>query len=255
MNHRTNLLAASMLASLLATTACDSRLSAPGHPGEHSQVIPPSKIMDFTLLYARNCAGCHGPDGKNGVAIGLGNPVYLAIADDATIRRVTADGVPGTAMPAFAQRSGGMLTDDQINVIIGGIRARWAKPDALRKVDALRVADPPPYAAQGPGDPRRGAAVYGIYCSSCHGDGGHGSKRASSIVDGSYLALVSDQNLRTTVIVGRPELGAPDWRGNVPGRPMSPEDVSDVVAWLVSQRPQFPGQSYSSAVQPKGEIR
>jgi hypothetical protein len=50
--------------------------------------------------------------------------------------------------------------------------------------------------------------------------------------------MVSDQNLRTTVIAGRPEMGAPDWRGNVAGKPMSPEDVSDVVAWLVSQRPQ-----------------
>jgi len=31
---------------------------------------------------------------------------------------------------------------------------------------------------------------------------GRGGK-ASSIVDGSYLSLVSDQNLRTTVIVGQ----------------------------------------------------
>jgi len=30
----------------------------------------------------------------------------------------------------------------------------------------------------------------------------------------------------------------PDWRGDVPGKPMSPEDVSDVVAWLAAQRPQ-----------------
>ena len=113
----------------------------------------------------------------------------------------------------------------------------------------------PPYAAQGPGDPKRGADVYGTYCSSCHGADGHGGKRASSIVDGSYLALVSDQNLRTTVIVGRHELGAPDWRGDVPGKPMSPEDVSDVVAWLAAQRAQFPGQPYSAALHAEGGIR
>ena len=89
-----------------------------------------------------------------------------------------------------------------------------------------------------------GADVYATYCSSCHGPDGRGGKKASSIVDGSYLALVSDQNLRTIVIVGRPELGAPDWRGDVPGKPMSPQDVSDVVAWLAAQRPQFPGQPY-----------
>src|SRR5271155_3665156 len=148
-------------------------------------------------------------------------------------------------MPAFAQHAGGMLTDDQIKVIIRGIRT-WAKPDAMRD------AHPPPYVAQSPDDPKRGAAVYGVYCSSCHGVDGRGGKRASSIVDGSYLALVSDQNLRTTVIAGRPEMGAPDWRGNVPGKPMSSDDVSDVVAWMVAQRKQFPGQPYSSTEPMKG---
>ena len=49
--------------------------------------------------------------------------------------------------------------------------------------------------------------------------------------------LISNQGLRTTVIVGRPDLGAPDWRGNVPGRPMTAAEVSDVVAWLVAKRP------------------
>jgi len=47
---------------------------------------------------------------------------------------------------------------------------------------------------------------------------------------------VSDQNLRTTIIAGRPDLGAPDWRANLPGRPMSPDEVSDVVAWLAAKR-------------------
>jgi cytochrome c oxidase cbb3-type subunit III len=228
--------------ALLATMACGRR------PPVDSAVLPPSGIMDFNLLYARNCAGCHGANGKGSAAIGLSDPVYLAIADDATIRRVTANGVPGTTMPAFAQHSGGMLTDDQVQAIIGGIRTHWAKPDALRGTNA------PPYQAQGPGDPKRGADVYGIYCSSCHGAEGRGG-RASSIVDGAYLELVSDQNLRTTVIVGRPELGAPDWRGNLPGKPMSPNDVSDVVAWLSAQRPQFPSLPYSTALQLRGGIR
>src|SRR5580658_7272820 len=129
-----------------------------------SPVTPPGKIADFNFLYARNCAGCHGTDGKGGAAVGLADPVYLAIADDPTIRRVTSTGIPGTSMPAFAQHSGGMLTDDQIQIITRGIRA-WAKPDTLRD------ANPPPYAAQDPGDAARGAAVYDGYCKSCHGTG------------------------------------------------------------------------------------
>ena len=97
------------------------------------------------------------------------------------------------------------------------------------------------------GNPRRGAEAYRIYCSSCHGVDGRGGNKASSIVDGAYLALVSEQELRTIVIAGRPELGAPDWRGDVEGRPMSAEEVSDVVAWLSSHRTQFPGQPYPTS--------
>jgi cytochrome c oxidase cbb3-type subunit III len=233
---------------LLATAACGTHDIARGRPQPNSQAIPPNKIMDFNYLYGRNCAACHGVDGKGGAAIALGDPLYLAIADDATLGRVSADGVSGTAMPAFAQHSGGMLTDGQVDVIVAGMRSRWAKPDALRN------AEPPPYAAQGAGDPKRGAAAFGVYCASCHGVDGRGGK-ASSIVDGPYLALVSDQYLRTIVICGRPELGAPDWRGDVPGKPMSPQDVSDVVAWLSAQRPQFAGQPYSTALQLRGELQ
>lgn len=224
MNRRAFLVAA----SLAAMTACGTRGGESGPPVD-AAVTPPNMIMDFNVLYARNCAGCHGPDGKGSGAIALGDPVYLAIADDATLTRVTSGGVSGTAMPAFAQHSGGMLTDEQIHAIVTGIRTRWAKPDILRD------ANPPPYTAQSPGDPKRGADVFGTYCSSCHGAEGRGA-RASSIVDASYLGLVSDQGLRTTVIAGRPEMGAPDWRNDVPGKPMSSEDVSDVVAWLAAQR-------------------
>lgn len=229
-----------ILASLLVTSACGTHRTAPGQPAANSEPIAPTKILDFALLYGRNCAGCHGENGSGGAAIGMADPVYLAIADDAAITRVTADGVPGTAMPAFAQRSGGMLTDHQISAIVRGIRS-WAKPDALRG------AQPPPYAASPTGDAQRGAGVYGTFCSSCHGPGGTGTARASSIVDSAYLQLVSDQGLRTIVIAGRPGLGAPDWRGNLPDRPMSPRDVSDVVAWLAAQRPALPGQTYLSA--------
>jgi len=230
-----------ILASLLVSSGCGLHQAAPGQPAANLEPIPPAKILDFASLYGSNCAGCHGQNGSGGAAIGLGDPVYLAIADDATITRVTADGVPGTAMPAFARRSGGMLTDDQISAIVRGIRSHWAKPDALRGAEA------PPYAAPQTGDAQRGAGVYGTFCSSCHGPDGTGGVRAGSIVDGTYLALVSDQGLRTTVIAGRPDLNAPDWRSNVPGTPMSPQDVSDVVAWLVAQRPALPGQPDFSA--------
>jgi cytochrome c oxidase cbb3-type subunit III len=226
-----------LLLAIFAAVLCAACKHSPGRPAEGSEVIPPGQITDFNILFARNCAGCHGPGGKGGAAIPLSDPVFLAIADDAAIRRIAANGVPGTPMPAFAQSAGGMLTEQQIDAIVGGLRS-WSRPDLVRG-ETL-----PPYATPVPGDPRHGADVYATYCLACHGLDGRGGNKASSIVNDSYLALVSDQDLRTIVIVGRPELGAPDWRNNVRGKPMSPQEISDVVAWLAAQRPRFPVEPY-----------
>lgn len=187
---------------------------------------------EFEILYATNCAGCHGADGKGGAARGLADPVFLHIADDATLRRVTASGVAGTAMPAFAKTAGGPLNGEQIDALARGMRARWAAGGRASDLS------PPPYSSSTAGDPARGADAFATFCSKCHGADGRGGAGGSSIVDASYLSLVSDQSLRTTVIAGRPDLGAPDWRGNVPGHPMSPDEVSDVVAWLTAKRQQ-----------------
>jgi len=223
--------------------------NAPGRPGQGEMPVVPGEISDFRTLYEQNCAGCHGAEGKGGAAIALANPVYLAIADDAILHRATANGIPGTSMPAFAQSAGGMLTDKQVDAIVGGIRERWSKPDVAVG------ADPPPYSSSAAGDPTRGSEVYATFCSSCHGAAGRGGQKAGSIVGRSFLALVNDQELRTIVITGRPELGAPDWRSNIPGKPMSAQDISDVVAWLAAQRAKFPGQPFPTTAKAMGEIR
>jgi len=231
---------------VLLLAGCES---SPGRPAPGSAPIPPDEITDFDNLFAENCSGCHGAEGRGGAALPLNNPVYLAIADDAVLQRVAAKGIRGTSMAAFAQSAGGRLTDHQVDIIVKGIRSRWAKPGALGG------AIPPPYSSTAPGDAARGAQVYGTYCASCHGAGGRGGPKGSSIVDGTFLALLTDQELRTMVIVGRPDLGAPDWRNNVPGRPMAPQEISDVVAWMAAQRAQFPGQPYPAAANPAGGTR
>lgn len=212
-----------------------------GEPTRESEVLAPNQILDFATLFSENCSGCHGPQGKGGAAIALANPEYLAIADDTVIRKAVTQGIPATAMPAFAQSAGGMLTDAQVDIIIQGIRSRWGKKENL---DATTF---PPYASKSTGDAQRGEAAYKTFCESCHGPAGRGGQKASAITDGSFLALVTNQYLRTIVIVGRPELGAPDWRANVPGKPMSDQEITDVVAWLASKRVPDPGQPYPAS--------
>lgn len=212
-----------------------------GQPRKGSETVAPNDVLDFGILFSENCAGCHGAEGRGGAAIALSDPVYLALADDASIRKVITNGVRGTAMPAFAESSGGMLTNKQVDVITSGMRSRWSRQRILEG------ANPPSYASKFAGNPQQGEVAYQTYCASCHGAGGRGGPKGSAITDDSFLALVSDQGLRTIVITGRPDLGAPDWRGNVPGKPMSDQEVTDVVAWLVSRRAQNPGQPYSTA--------
>ena len=212
-----------------------------GQPHGSAEVLAPNEVLEFPTLYSANCAGCHGGNGRGGAAIALADPVYIALADDLAIRNAIANGVRGTAMPAFAESAGGLLTNKQIDVIVQQIRARWGKPGILDG------ANPPGYAAKFSSDPQRGQAAYKTYCESCHGPDGRGGPKGSAITNDSFLALVSDQGLRTIVITGRPEMGAPDWRGNVRGKPMSDQEVTDVVAWLASRRVEVPGQPYSAA--------
>ena len=211
--------------SLLAIFPMLSMLScaAPGHQAAEEAVIRPSEVTDFRLLYAQNCSGCHGANGQGALSVAIGKPVYLAIADDPTIRRVIEEGTPGTAMPAFSQSAGGFLTNAQIDILVRGIRA-WSRPGNLN-------SRPPAYAASLISNAARGQGVFAEYCSSCHGAGGSGAR---VIADPGYLALVTDQHLRTVIIAGMANLEMPDWRGYA--TPLSDADVTDVVAWLAMHR-------------------
>ena len=227
----------SLVFCLMLLAAC-STLNR--EPRTDPEPLAPSQVLDFDTLYAQNCAACHGAQGRGGAAIALANPVYLGIVDETIMRNVVDSGVRGTSMPAFAQRAGGMLTEQQIEAITTGMFSRWGHKQVLDG------ANPPSYAAKTAANADHGQLVFGTYCTSCHGTEGVGTQKGSAITNDSFLALVSDQGLRTVVITGRPELGAPDWRGNVPGRPMTDQEITDVVAWLASRRVQNPGQPYSA---------
>lgn len=134
-------------------------------------------------------------------------------------------------MPAFGESAGGFLTPQQVDTLVGGMRSRWAHADQ-------KVRDMPPYSSNTIGTAEQGHQIFQVSCSSCHRQG------QQKITDTSYLALVSDQTLRTIVISGRPDLGHPDWNKVRLGQPLTDQDVSDVVAYLHSLRSDTPGQPY-----------
>jgi mono/diheme cytochrome c family protein len=239
-----------MFGTLMLSTACLATIgcsSIHGRPGPGPEVIRPDEVLDFPTLYKENCAACHGANGKNGAAISLANPVYLAVAGEQTIHQTITKGVPGGLMPAFARTSGGTLTDKQVSILSQGIIQQWSAPDQLAGVT------PPPYTATSQGDAARGQQAYAAGCARCHGVDGEGNPgdsktgagKLGSIVNPSYLALISDQDLRSIVIAGRPDEGMPDWRSDS-AQPLTDQQITDIIAWLASKRIAEPGQPYHS---------
>jgi mono/diheme cytochrome c family protein len=236
---------AAMALALVALVGCDAM---PGRPRPADQPPLPSQVMGFAELYGQSCAGCHGTDGRLGAARPLNDPVYLALVPPDRLRMIIAEGVPGTAMPGFASAAGGPLTEAQLDALIQEMLKGWSRPLPPPDVSL------PPYTAEAKvandslaGDPEQGLSVYAEACANCHGADGTGGAKGGSIVDPAYLALVSDQALRTAVIAGRTDLGMPDWRSDIPGQPLTAQQISDVVAWLVSQRQPVVGRLGTSA--------
>lgn len=247
-----------LAAAAFAVPGCKSM---PGYPKPGPEVPRPSAVLDFPTLYKENCSACHGTNGQQGAAIALNNPALLAVAGADNLRKVTTNGVPGTLMPAFARSAGGMLTSQQIDAIVNGMLNTWARPADFTGVLL------PPYAASASGNPIDGQKVYAAACARCHGDdatGLHSTSAANpnashgSIVDASYLALVSDQNIRSFVLAGHASQGIPDWRGYLTGpggHPLSPQDISDVVAWIATHRASTaPGLQSSPSSEPASSV-
>ena len=253
---RTAFCALLLPAACMALAGC-SRI--PGRPGPGPEVVRPEQIVDFPTLYKQNCAACHGENGSNGAAISLANPVYIALAGETHLQNVIANGVPGKLMPPFAASAGGMLTDGQVTALAQGIGQQWVNPNALAG------QNPPPYLATLPGNAEHGLQAYQVFCARCHGANGEGGPadgianstkgKLGSIVDPSYLALISDQNLRSITIAGRPDEAMPDWRTDaaqstaskpMPSMPMTDQQTTDILAWLASKRVADPGQPYST---------
>jgi cytochrome c oxidase cbb3-type subunit 3/ubiquinol-cytochrome c reductase cytochrome c subunit len=225
------LLALRIAAACVLAVAISGCENSPGKPKPDSAILRPEEELSFDVLYRGNCAGCHGADGKNGAAIELANPEYQAWVDGASFRKWIAGGMPQTQMPAFATSAGGPLTDRQIEVLIRGMRQRWARqfPAQLKRM--------PPYGQPVDADAGRGAQVFARSCRSCHRQSKQG------ITSPDYLALMSDQALRAMIVVGVPDIGEFGFHADPMGT-LTVQNLSDVVKFLGSLRSAAPGQPY-----------
>ena len=230
-----------------------------GRPSPEDRPALPAKILDFDTLFQQRCSGCHGAVGKLGPAPPLNDSLFLAIIPADELKHVAAEGRRGTLMAAFRHDKGGPLTEQQVEVVASGIRARWSEPSEKFE------PPPPPYrlSAAPAGDEKAGAELFAQICARCHGKQGVGRSGqkgdAGPLHSAAFLGLISNQALRRIVITGRPDLGMPDYRGlgaKRPGaQPLDSREVSDIVAYLVSWRMTGPPDATQSPTPSRGAKR
>jgi mono/diheme cytochrome c family protein len=252
MRAKISAMGATIVAAILlwAALGCNHSPGKPGGGGDSAETLRPDQVVDFDNLYKSNCSACHGDRGLHGPALPLNNPVYLAWAGRDHILPIVSSGESLQSMHAFAQSGGGMLTGQQVNIIVNGMISNWGKPGVLDGANA------PGYTATSTPDMAAGKTAFQTHCASCHGEDRTGATStgaaakqivSGSVVDPTYLSLISDRGLRDIIVTGLPAEEMPDWRGDGAAKPMTDKEVTDVVAWLGSHRVQFPGQPFPSA--------
>jgi len=229
-----------LLAMCALLSGCSDNL--PGKPIQADGYVMPQDIKDFGKLYVQRCAGCHGADGTLGPGPPLNDPLFVSLMSNDDLQGVIAQGRKGTLMPAWAQSSGGPLTDDQVAALVKGIKQhQWAE-SGDSKMQKVYPSAPPLIAAGGaPGDARAGEKVYALACAACHGEHGEGEQdQAGAINDPAFLALCNDGEMRRYIITGRPDLGMPNFAENddrgADFKPLTAKQVSDLVALLAQWR-------------------
>ncbi len=208
---------------LLLAVSCTQ---PPGKPTVDEAVD--TEPTDFTVLYGSNCAACHGENGNYGAGRPLNNALYMALISREELHQVLEYGRPGTQMPAWARPQGGPFTEKQIAALIDGMEKRWNTG-----FNAGSAPLPSYSAGDLKGEPAHGKELFTRSCAICHG--AHG--QVGPVTDPSYLSLVSNQMLRTSIIVGRSDLGMPNYKVLNRGKPLSSQDVTDLVTYVASFRP------------------
>jgi cytochrome c oxidase cbb3-type subunit 3 len=138
-----------------------------------------SSVVEGQRIFASVCAACHGLDARGGErGPDIANRREVQQLPDEGILRIIRDGKAGTGMPAF-----GSLGIAQIQAVVG----------YLRGLQGQAVA------AQLPGDPERGKALFfgKPGCSHCHMANGEGGFIGSDL--SSYGGAKSADEIRSAI--------------------------------------------------------
>lgn len=212
-------------------------------------------------LYDRNCAACHGDNGRAALQArpGAGKPPR-DFGDPASATALTRErminavrsGVPGTAMAGFGTK----MATPEIESVVDYVRAAFMLP-AVPGISgtsahgaAPKAAAPPaatgmtlPFPEKLTGNAAKGRGFYNANCANCHGNKGDGQgPRAYFIVpkprvftDAAARATLNRPALYAAISAGRVGTDMPAWR-----TVLSAQEIADVAEYVFQQFIQAP---------------
>lgn len=147
---------------------------------------------------------------------------YRSVATPAYVAANIREGRPGTIMPAWKARAGG-LSDSEVLSLVEYLLGRSVRPEELEP-------EPPASTASTTGDAHRGQSIFRRQCAGCHGDRARGSL-GPALDTPAIHRWASDEFLRTTITRGRRNTAMPSFVGDE-AVSLAPRDVDDLIAYL-----------------------
>lgn len=202
---------------------------APDKIEQKARALHPEPLTS-EQVYRQYCAACHG-DGTYGrwdttfrrFIPAIRGPSLVATADRGYLEAQIAQGRPGTQMPAWEKKAGGLLPAEIAAVV------EYIQPDAARRPRGATAV-----AARIParGDANRGAAIFLRNCAGCHGVAGHGGV-APELANPVFQKAATDEFIVTTIRNGRQRTAMPSFQPQVPGaRSLTDAELGDLLAFL-----------------------
>jgi mono/diheme cytochrome c family protein len=190
--------------------------------------LPDSEtISSGMLVYAENCAACHGNNGAGTVIAPALDSADLRTTPEDELIQLVNNGVPGTLMAGWEN----ILAPEQLDSVIQLIY-RWPElVDAgveFPEADILQISSSPEMISAG-------AQLFDIACKSCHGVDAYGTRMAPALNNTLFLSKTPDSAIYQIIAAGVPGTLMPAW-----GSRLTDYDLQSLVAYLRSFEPTAP---------------
>ena len=179
-------------------------------------------------VYTSNCSPCHGGKREGGIGPGLASEGFLLLASDRFIYTTVAVGRRNTAMPSWSH-----LSDGDLHSLLLFLRGRTPDVQTRDYLDPAAV------------DRESGAAMFGSYCSRCHGAHGEGGI-GPAILNRDFQAAADDAFLAGTILQGRAH--TPMFAWSQAGIRLSKADVGNLIGYMRTAADSASGRIYAGAV-------